>query len=332
MTKPGPVVLVGLPRSGSTLLTKIINESPDHFALNDLYYLQLIDSQDSWNGFKSVEQAREAKELVRNMVRHRSAVHSPKGIANSAEMTPDQLDTALAAIDAQWPGEGDTGITGDWGDIVEAVTMAGAAAVGKTRWGWNTPQDYHHVDRLVAKWPDVRVIFLLRDPRMTLRSYKYYPKRPAADRYHPIAQSMAWRNAANAWRKLSAKYPDNMFLLTYEDLVSDTRTQVERINAFLGSRIDEGLDLANLGSNSSYAARKEQPEERALSPMELWLSDRVLYSQRAALGFDEPRKGVSFSGLVPLLRTSFRFAKYYGGEALTNPETRKRINRLLRPR
>jgi hypothetical protein len=323
-----PIVLVGLPRSGSTLLTRIINESDDHYILNDLYVLQLIDAQNSWSAFGNVEQALAVKKLLRDMVRHRSAVHSPKGIANSAEMTPEQLDTALKNIDALPPQADDKSYDGDWASLIHSVISIAAEVLGKTGWGWNTPQDYHHADHLVEKWPDVRIVFIMRDPRSTLKSYKFYPKKPAANRYHPVAQSYAWRNAARAWTALKKRYPVNLHLVRYEDIVEQTKPELLALNAFLPAAIDPNLNLESLGNNSSFTA-KNGAAPRILSPLELWINDSILHTERMNLGFDHDRQGFSLAGIAPLIGTTARFSKHYGTLMITDPNVRKRIKRLL---
>ncbi|KAJ54601.1 hypothetical protein ACMU_18010 [Actibacterium mucosum KCTC 23349] len=308
-----------------------MNECPDHYLLNDLYVLQDVDSTESWEGFSQYEDAVAIKKLLSDMVRHRSAVHSPKGIANSAEMTPEQLQTAESKMADLWPADG----TGDpaeqkWNDVVESVISTAAQTVGKSAWGWNTPQDYHHAEKIIQAWPNARFVFMLRDPRTMLKSYKFYPKRPAADRYHPLAQSMAWRNAARAFLKLEAKYPEHFMLVRYEDIVAETRREIERLNAFLPASIPEDLNLESLGNNSSYARKDQAPVKRELTPLELWISDRILYRERVKLGFEAAKNPFSLSGVFNLLKTTWRFSKHYGKLVMFDANIRRRVGHLLK--
>jgi hypothetical protein len=325
-----PTVLVGLPRSGSTLLTRVLNESPDHYLLNDLYVMQLVDSTESWHHFKTLEDAMAVKALLADMVKHRSAVHSPKGIANSAEMSPDQLQKAEADIASLWPTDGTDTKSHNWSALIQSVISTAAAAVDKTAWGWNTPQDYHHAEKIIAAWPNARFVFMLRDPRSTLKSYKFYPKLPAANRYHPVAQSFAWRNAARAFLRFQTKYPEHFLLIRYEDLINETRREIERLNAFLPALIPLDLDLGALGNNSSYAHQGKAFVKRELTAVELWLSDLVLYKERVELGYGSPRNDLSISGLSGLLRTTWRFSRHYGKLALFDANIRHRIKHLLK--
>ena len=47
-TSKTPVFVVGQPRSGSTILTRVLNDIPGLFIINDFYVLQKIDSNGLW--------------------------------------------------------------------------------------------------------------------------------------------------------------------------------------------------------------------------------------------------------------------------------------------
>ena len=52
-----PIFVVGQPRSGSTLLTRILNEARELFVINDFYVLQKIDAAGLWSPLTSGESA-----------------------------------------------------------------------------------------------------------------------------------------------------------------------------------------------------------------------------------------------------------------------------------
>ena len=89
-----PVVVIGLPRSGSTLTTAVLNQSTTHYVLNDAYFLQVIDASNSWDGFALPEHAKAFKNQLVDIIVRRSAVHSPKTITNSSRMPEQALDNS----------------------------------------------------------------------------------------------------------------------------------------------------------------------------------------------------------------------------------------------
>ena len=50
MKEASSIFIVGLPRSGSTLLSRLINESPDILCVNDLYYVQRVLAENADGG------------------------------------------------------------------------------------------------------------------------------------------------------------------------------------------------------------------------------------------------------------------------------------------
>jgi hypothetical protein len=37
-----PIIVVGQPRSGPTILTRVLNDSPERFVINDFYVVQRV--------------------------------------------------------------------------------------------------------------------------------------------------------------------------------------------------------------------------------------------------------------------------------------------------
>ncbi|NNU17580.1 sulfotransferase [Parvularcula sp. ZS-1/3] len=322
MLSSEPVLLVGLPRSGSTLLNAIVNQCPDTYCLNDLYILQLIDEQGSWDRFANDEQAEAVRLHLRGKIERQSGVGLPERIEWTARMTPEQLERALSVID------GPSIRRGHWAEMIDDVISAAAKACGKSTWGWNTPQDYLHKERVLKEWPKAKFIFNLRDPKSMLRSYKFYPHDTERARYHPAAQSFAWRKAARAYEVMAEEMPEQTLLLRYDDIVRQPSVEIARLNTFAGTSVDEGLELESLGRNTSYGSGEKKPKG-SVEPFELWLSDQVLFRERKALGFDATRHPFSFRGVGVTAGNSLKFLSRYGTLIASDPNIRRRVGRML---
>ena len=318
LTDAAPLVIVGLPRSGSTLLTRIINDSPDFYVLNDLYALQSVDSMDAWDGFKSEADARAFIRHLEAKVVRRSAVRTSATIANSARMTEAQLDETLLHLRA-----GPISLE-HWAGTLNDVMSYILDVVGKSRWGYNTPQDFRHVDRIMGTFPEAQIIFLLRDPRNTLLSYKHYPRASARGRYHPAVQSSVWGAAVRSYQVAKRRYGSQILLVKYEDLVRSTAATVAVLNDFLRASIAVP-NLAEIRANTSFKSGSRP----TLSEFELWLSDRFVYKARAALEYDYPRQRFSTKGLTDTLGVSLRFIRYYSSLLLSSRDARKRVRRFV---
>ena len=86
---PNPIIVVGMPRSGSTLFTRLLNESSQLFVLNDFYYLQYVDSL---NGFTTnnpkIQQTLQS--YVLRMIRERILPPNSQDITFSLFLSPEQ--------------------------------------------------------------------------------------------------------------------------------------------------------------------------------------------------------------------------------------------------
>jgi hypothetical protein len=321
-----PIVLVGMPRSGSTLFSAILNRAPEVYLINDAYFLQEVDGRRAWQCFRSDVDARAFLNKIQSLVIRRSAVNRRKTLNNSSLMTEEQLDNACTVIS-------NIEVAGKTWHAILAGAMTGAAqCVDKYRWGWNTPQDLYHIERINTAFPDSRFIFMMRDPFSVIRSFKYKQNKKASRRYHPLAQALAWKKAVKKYHAAQSAYPDRILLIKYEHLVSNTAREVERVNRFLNVSIPADLDLNSLGTNSSFrdTGGAKSTTRMQVSGIESWLVDQVLYRERSSLGYSSPRKRFSTQGAWPLLNQTISFFSYYLIAALSNSDIRKRVIRFIR--
>lgn len=110
-----------------------------------------------------------------------------------------------------------------------------AREMGKPRWGEKTP---HHTllwrDALKA-WPEAQVVVIERDPRDVALSWK--EARFGGDHVLPFAE--AWRRYQDACADLREALPKSERIdLRYEDLVAEPEAELARVMTFLGEDYD----------------------------------------------------------------------------------------------
>jgi len=315
----GPIFVVGQPRSGSTLLTRILNESPELFVINDFYVLQQIDAAALWGRLSSA-QARQIADWIYERIHIRATQERGKTISQSIEMTDEQLSALADLVRSDWPdGVG-------WADVLDKVMSGAAKLSGHARWGYNTPQDYLHLDRLFAAFPTSKAVFLLREPVSLLKSYKNVsgPWHDAR-RYNPTTIGLAWRAAARSYLRLRESDPERVLFVNYGDLVSDTSAAVARLAAFVGAEIPTP-DLAALGHNSSHEqGRRPLP----VSENEVWLASLPIREELELLGFEVPAASFRLGGAASLAGIYARGLAFHLSGLATDADRRKRVLRLV---
>lgn len=100
---------------------------------------------------------------------------------------------------------------------------------GKRRGGEKTPQHLRHVPRILAEFPDARVLCLVRDGRdvaLSLRSMPWWPDTLSSGAY-------AWLEAIRVSEAISARHPESFQVVRYEDLVQWPEVTLDTVMRFL---------------------------------------------------------------------------------------------------
>lgn len=325
-----PVILIGLPRSGSTLLSRVINESLNCFLINDFYYLQYVDSI---NGYR--RQDSEAKALMVDFVvdqlRNRTR---PADLDDEVWFGLPFSEAQLAEIDQFASSYKADSAQKNWAQILNDIMTFGAQLSGKPIWGYNTPQDYLNVDAIVEQFPDAKFVFLLRSPLKTLLSYKYYwtviPKfRNERGRYHPVIQSLAWKTCVNSYLALKQRYGDSRFtLVKFEEFISDPDKVIDQLSQFAGLSF-LSVDISQFGHNSSM--KKDAQGVKVLTSLEEAICRSLTKKERTALNYEiSPAKKASITDVADLAVTTGRNAVFYLSQFIFSKDVRKRMLRFAK--
>jgi hypothetical protein len=228
-----PVIVLGVRRSGTTLLRVMLDRNPALAVPDESYFVP---------------------QLAR---RHRSPVDVDAFLDDLRrlptlvewELSPDTVAIRLRA-----------GMTA--GEAIGAVFAAYAAERGKQRWGDKTPLYMQHLRLLERLFPDARFVHLIRDGRDAALSFLSVPTGIMTEGWgHPRdAQGFAcqWATEVRSARALGGRVGHERYLeLRYEELVSDPPAELRRVCKFAGLEYDDGM-LGYVGRTDS--ARKEHQQ------------------------------------------------------------------------
>lgn len=308
-----PVFVMGLPRSGSTLLSRLLNATPDILSVNDLYFLQGVFAEDAADGPLTAEAADRLTHRLLEVIDTRA--QAKEAFIGQFEVAKESLDRIRAEVLRAPPA--------DWSALLDALLSRVAAAAGKCRWADKTPQNFYHFERLAAAFPDARFVFLFRDPRAVMASFRH----AAGDghdprRYHPIVYALYWRSAVRWWQRFAAD--PRVTMVRYEDLVSEPVPACAGLSAFLETRISVPA-LDRIGHNSSFSGGSRQ----TLTPTETWIGECLCAREMALLGYAAGGARPQWTGLVEFARTSLRFATFQLLRLLKDRDARRRVGAYL---
>ena len=205
--KPRPVLLLGVRRSGTTLLRVILDRSSELAVPDESYVVPQLAQRhrtpvDIASFVEDLRRLRRLREL---------------------DIRPDAVATRLR------PGM-------DVGEAIAAVFETYAAARGKPRWGDKTPLYMQHLPLLERLFPAAVFVHLVRDGRDAAQSFLAMPAGIAARTWaHPrdaAGFACQWRTEVENAEALGRRVGPERFLeVRYERLVAEPAETVRSICA-----------------------------------------------------------------------------------------------------
>jgi hypothetical protein len=209
------------------------------------------------------------------------------------------------------------------------VAFCRVSAEDKNRgdWGEKTPRHALRLDDILTRFPKARAIYLLRDPRAVVASYRDWENRGGFDlekdpeharaleeehqrtqaSYHPAIISLLWKAALRSVQQAQAKFGDDRVLIVYyEQLVAHPDEGFSELLKWTGIEGEIDSALIPMG-NSSYEAFKETggvsqaPVERwkqKLEPNEVRLVEFVCGRALERAGYQPLAPAASTFGLL----------------------------------
>jgi Sulfotransferase family len=233
-----PLVLLGVSRSGTTLLRVILDRSPGMAIPDESFFVPLL--------------AR----------RHGKTVDAERFLDDLARL-PAIPDWGLSATSLAPRIRSGMPI----GEAIAAIYEAYADAAGKPRWGDKTPMYMRHLALLDELFPHAQYVHLIRDGRDAALSFLQMPEgtftRTWAHPRTPAQFACLWRREVADARSLGDRVGATRYHeVRYEALVADPDATVRGICAFAGIPFDSAmLDYAGAVDVSS-----KPHQQRLLAP------------------------------------------------------------------
>jgi len=206
-----PIIVVGCPRSGTTMLQLMLHAHPRIAIPPETRFTLAVYRERREFGDLGVADNRRA--LARRIVDRRETRFCDLGldaddVAERIAAGPGTLGSALGTIFQQY-----------------------AARFDKPRWGDKRPAYLHNIDILLRLYPDAQFINIMRDGRdcvASLKEMSWHRK----DIYATVA---AWARAVDDARRAARRLgPEQWHEVRYEDLVVDPHARLADMCAYLG--------------------------------------------------------------------------------------------------
>ena len=203
-----PLIVLGVSRSGTTLLRVILDRSPGLAIPDESFFVPLLARRHG----KTID----AESFLEDLARIPTIRDWGVAVADVAPRIRSGMPT---------------------GDAVAAIFETYAAAAGKPRWGDKTPMYMRHLPLLARLFPDAQYVHLIRDGRDAALSFLQMPEgtftRTWAHPTTPAQFACLWRKEVADARALGRRLGAGRYHeVRYEELVASPEDVVRGICAF----------------------------------------------------------------------------------------------------
>ncbi len=220
----GPIFVVGAPRSGTTLLQRMLRSHPQISSpTGESHFVVPLLTHAATYGDLS---ARE------NVI---AVLHDMHRI--SAEFMETDLHGVRFDIEALANAIHERGVH-TMPQVIDTLFRLNAEGEGKARWLDKTPYYIHHIPLLAAIFPDAQFVQIIRDGRDAVLSML---ERNVDIRVFSFYQgAKLWKRYVDAGRMMGAILPAERYLeFRFEDMLNEQEETLRRVCTFLGVEFSE---------------------------------------------------------------------------------------------
>ena len=250
---PEAVFVVGLPRSGTTLMRRVLNtHSRIAIAGENNYLGRQLSPRGVRDDVRRLGDLRDDA-TVREVV---TLLYSERFQRGTWLRRREEFWTWVARYLPREELERRV-LEGERSErgLFTALLQAHAARRGKPIFGEKTPAHFRWAETLLEWYPRASVVHMLRDPRAVYRSQLKRLARDTTARFYrvlghvpPLAKAWilvevawVWSSAVARHRRLARRYPDRYRLVRFEDLVREPASEIERLCEFLGVEFEPAM-------------------------------------------------------------------------------------------
>jgi hypothetical protein len=252
-TEPEAIFIVGVPRSGTTMMRHAL-ETSDRIAIarENHFMGHILGRRGARHFFRRAGDLKDDATVRRIVDMIYSGEYeklsgwrrpSPYWFWLKKDVARDEMERRLLAAERTERG------------MFRAFLRVYADEQGRPVMGEKTPTHLNYVDTLLEWFPDARVIHMLRDPRAVYVSDRY--RRQTRDRfpynvirrvplllesYLLLLYSISWRRALRKHAQLLKRHPGKYMLVRFEDVVKKPQETLPGVFDFLGVAMPQSLE------------------------------------------------------------------------------------------
>lgn len=241
-----PLFIVGVPRSGTTLLSRLLGSHPEVTISPETHYFPRHYEETSAALLRSPSEAWSFwDELLDD------------DYIQAFELTPQER----ARLRDWWEEHG--GPTSHR-LILEGLLRTWAKRHQASRWGEKTPRHHEYVPQIKDLFPTAQIIYVVRDPRDVALSLRKVPW--GTDN---LVQALArWARYEELAQAYTDRWPDTFHEVRYEDILDEPASSLRTLCEAINLPFRETMLTFHKEQPSSFDPEGEPWKKRALGPID----------------------------------------------------------------
>ena len=246
-----PIFIVGMARSGTTLLQSILNNHPNIAIPRETGFFYLLDEYQKNNKTTSFSK----KEMNQFW-----GWYSEKRRFTYLGLEKNNIEKNFEVFkDSK-----------NFKNVLDSVMLANLKKNNKKRWGEKTPGHEKYLENIFELYPKAKVIFMIRDPRAIYASLNNVPW---GKQFVSIIIKR-WNNSVRVYKNY--KLDNRIKLINYEELVTNIEDIISELCEFIGEKFDPLMitdrDVKNNSKGKSWIVKHEKEVARKVdnSSIEKW--------------------------------------------------------------
>jgi hypothetical protein len=286
----GPIIIVGVPRSGTSLLTAVLNRHTAVYIAPESHFFFRI-----WGNRRLLGNLDDPNNFDKLIPYFQTLKHIGSGWANT-EINIEMLKESFYQQNEH-----------DYDSLFLSFLKMLSENKSKQNFGEKTPLHLYFLPHLVNSFKDIKIIHVIRDGRGTVSSLLGTDWGKDL-----ITYSIFWKNCINLMRKFKTETNFKMLQVKFEDLVIQPEKSLNQICDYLNIDYTSSLMDVIYTNTSSKSAKNSYTKgfdgkaitrwKTNLTADQIVLIESIIHQELMALDYDlEIDKHSGRHGFTPLL-------------------------------
>jgi len=260
-----PIFIVGYPRSGTTLLQRILATQPGIYTFPETHYFNVIEKNIQWESASNGEHI------------------PPDALPGVFENIAEKMEFRFTASEQENLQKQAVDKTLSSKALFEQIIARyllnlypEIKKVSSFRWMEKTPNHGHFLERILELYPRAQVLHILRHPVPAISSRKL--KFPFNKETPVIKLARRWNRMLLDVERFRENHPGSIFTLRYENLVHDLEKQIRAVADYLEIHLQ-------LEALAALKQKKGREADAFILPSETWKQEDLLRDIQTTNGY-----------------------------------------------